>query len=232
VGEARGTRRCPRCGGLNPPGAPWCGQCLTAFADEDHARPAPSEDDAETAPRVARPPAPGAAADSAIVRGAFRVSDDGITWRCRVCESVNPLEAAACRVCGATLAETLRPPEPDGPIRDPGTAALLSLFLPGAGHAYLGLWGQAAARAVTAAWVGAVAVAAAAGRGVASPPAVLFALVSFALWVVSAHDAYRESQRDRASVLLAGRSFLWAVVGLLLLSVVMLFASTLGTRPG
>jgi len=42
-----------------------------------------------------------------------------------------------------------------GPRRaehDPGTAAVWSLLLLGAGHAYSGLWGQAIARGVVSLW--------------------------------------------------------------------------------
>jgi hypothetical protein len=161
------------------------------------------------------------------VRGTFSASGDVVTWRCRLCETTNPLEASICSACGAPLAQSLRPAPPTGPRGDPGTAALLSLFLPGAGHAYVGSWGQAAARAVTALWVAAVAVAASVSQGLASPLAVLYFLASLGLWVLSAHDAYREAGREEASVLLRGRAFVWAVVGLLLLSIVMLFSSAL-----
>jgi hypothetical protein len=216
AGDHAGAVRCPGCGALNPRLAQWCGQCLARF-----------ESAVDDATPTNPPPASPASRSASPDRPAFRVSKDGVTWTCRLCETENPLESSVCSACSAPLAATLRPPEPTGPIRDPNTAALLSLFLPGAGHAYVGLWGQAAARAITSFWVLSVALVSALQQGPAAMP-VVFGLVSFGLWAVTAHDAYRESRRERASVLLGDRSFLWLVLGLLVLSVVMVFASALG----
>jgi hypothetical protein len=102
---------------------------------------------------------------------------------------------------------------------------LLSLFLPGAGHAYLGLWGQAAARAVTSIWVISVALMFAAAQGPAAPIPLLFEVLAFGLWCVAAHDAYREAAGDAARVILRGRTFMFTFLCLVGLSVVAVFVS-------
>ncbi|MGH2817886.1 MAG: hypothetical protein ACRDJS_05435 [Actinomycetota bacterium] len=164
-------------------------------------------------------------------RGAFRVKQDGVVWVCSRCESENPLEVQACRVCGTTFAETVRP-KAELPERDPGTAALLSLLIPGAGHAYVGLWGQGIARAVISLWVLVVVFVSFLQRGDpgASLIAAVFGLVAFALWGVAAHDAYREARREETLVLLRGRAFLYLVLGLLALLMILLTVSGLQAR--
>jgi ribosomal protein L40E len=164
-------------------------------------------------------------------RGAFRVKEDGVVWVCSRCESENPLEVEACRVCGTTFAETVSP-KAERPERDGGTAALLSLFFPGAGHAYVGLWGQGIARAVVSLWVIVVVLVSFLQRGDAGASliATVFGLVAFALWAVAAHDAYREARREETQVLLKGRTFLYLVLGLLLLLLVLLTVSGLSAR--
>lgn len=153
----------------------------------------------------------------ATTRGPFTVVGQNVSWTCARCETVNDMDTNICRVCGASLADTLRPPGPERPARDPGTVAMYSLFLPGAGHAYLGLWGQAIARAVISIWVVGVTLFVSIQGGVAGSAAiaVLFGLAALALWIVAAHDAYREALGDPASVVLRPRYFFYVVLGLL-----------------
>jgi hypothetical protein len=87
--------------------------------------------------------------------------------------------------------------------RDPGTVTLMSLFFPGAGHAYLGLWPQAIARGVIGALVG---------------------------WALSAHDAYREATGRRYAVILKDRGFLFVVLGILLLLTAMVIVTLAAAR--
>ena len=253
------TMRCPNCGALNRADAQWCNQCLERFVkpEPEPAPPArgpapplevvedplgtpidvglPSDRDAGTA--RGGPAAESASPTSTITppphavgteRGAFRVKEDGVVWVCSRCEAENALEVEACRVCGSTFAETVRP-KVERPERDPGTAALLSLFLPGAGHAYVGLWGQGIARAVVSVWVIVVLLVAFLQRGDpgTSLIAIVFGLVAFALWGVAAHDAYREARREETLVLLKGRAFLYVVLGLLVLMLILLTAAGL-----
>jgi hypothetical protein len=106
-------------------------------------------------------------------------------------------------------------------------AALVSLFFPGAGHAYLGVWNQAIARAAMSTWVAGVAIVAALQRGVPGSGLIvaLFGLTAFALWGVAAHDAYREASDDPHAVILRPRMFLYVTVGLLFLLFVSLMAA-------
>ncbi|HEU4480988.1 MAG TPA: zinc ribbon domain-containing protein [Actinomycetota bacterium] len=245
---AAADTRCPRCGALNPADAQWCGQCLTRFGTED-APPdpleggmgpvgsGPLEADPLTAPletlepRSEGPQPPSGAAPAASVpadvvgteRGAFKVTESGVVWRCGTCDRENPIDVQVCAACGSPFAATVAPEEGPQVSGDPGTAALLSLFFAGAGHAYLGLWPQAIARGVIHVWIVVTIVAGLLqtefGGGVV---AALFVLVALAFALVSAHDAFREAQHDPGAVLLKGRSFLYLVIGLLLLLMVTL----------
>lgn len=160
-------------------------------------------------------------------RGSFNVTAAGITWICARCETENPLEAQVCSVCGTAFADTVHPPK-SVPERDPNTVALYSLFFPGAGHWQLELKGQAVARAVLSTWV--VLIALIGGIQGSLSLAVPFALAAFALWGLAAHDAYREARREPARVILKGRTFMYVVLGLLLLMVVLLVST--GLRAG
>ena len=163
--------------------------------------------------------------------GAVRVDEDGISWTCVRCDTVNAFDANVCAVCGAQFADSIRPPEEPRPTRDPNKTALISLFMPGAGHAYLGMWGEGIARAVVSIWVVMVSLFAAAQNvPQARLMAVLFAAVGTGLWMVGAHDAHREASGLSGSVILKRRFFLYLVLGLLLLSIVMIFSMVLGAR--
>ena len=159
--------------------------------------------------------------------GAFTITETGISWMCSRCETVNPLDASVCSVCGTTFADVVRPPD-DRPERDPNTVAMYSLFFPGAGHWYLGLTGQAVARGVLSVWVVLVALLAAVAGSVLM--GVVFGLAALGLWIAAAHDAYREARHEPAAVILKGRTFLYLVLGLLLLMVVLLVAA--GVQAG
>jgi hypothetical protein len=157
-------------------------------------------------------------------RGAFLVSDAGISWTCSRCETRNPLEATVCSVCGTTFAAALNPPE-EIPDRDPNNAAMYSLFFPGAGHWYLGLKGPAVARGILSAWVVLVALSGAIAGSMSM--GVIFGLAAFALWGIAAHDAYREAQGTPAAVILKSRAFVYVVMGLLMLMIIMLVSTGL-----
>ena len=242
-------RRCASCGGLNPPSAAWCGQCLTRFdlptepqqatdvqaqaaavpeapVQEALAQEGPAQPSAPAHPLdQPRSPVP-AQRPAAAADVPFRVTEEGITWTCSICETVNDLERLDCDVCGAPFAKTVLPEE-EKPQRDPNMVALISLFLPGAGHAYLGHWGQAIARGVISLWVIMVVFVAALQRGAASSNLVMvvFGVVATGLWAVAAHDAYREARGERALVILKGKIFFYLVLGLILLLVALLMSA-------
>ena len=212
--------RCPHCGGLNGPDAEWCGQCLASFEAEGSPGARRDGPPGGTASPIGNAPSPAAGTLARVVQ----VTGEGITWRCARCDSVNAFEVDVCSVCGSPFAATIRP-RSEVPEKDPGRAALLSLLMPGAGHAYLGLWGQALARAITSLWVLFVMLAGAVQRGLFAPMPIVFAVASVALWGIAAHDAYREARGERAAILLTSRVFLYVVLGLVALSVVMVFTA-------
>ena len=177
-------------------------------------------------------PAPSSASSTAADLSVFQVSEEGITWTCSRCESVNEFDDAMCSVCGIPFASAIRSPEPERPMKDASKAALLSLFLPGAGHAYLDMWGKAAARAVVS--VGVLAVAFFGGSNAAPQAklmAVLFGLAGVALWIIAAHDAYREAGGNSAAVLLKDKVFVYVFLGLMALSVLLGFSMILQVAP-
>jgi hypothetical protein len=113
-------------------------------------------------------------------------------------------------------------------------AALLSLLLPGAGHAYVGLWAQAASRAVISVWVIFVVVISifAGGQANSTLMAAVFGTVAVGLWAVGAHDAYREARDESRLVLLKGRVFFWLVLALLMLLFIMMVITGLQAQAG
>ena len=219
--------RCPSCGGLNPRDARWCGQCLERFPE--HAAAPARAVEVPSLPRpVERESRGGASSD---VGGPFMVTGTEVAWRCPNCETQNPVGAPMCAVCATPFADVMEAGNPERPTRDPGTAALISLFFPGAGHAYVGLWGQAVARGVISTWVVAVALVSAV-QGGSTAIAVVFGLASFALWVVSAHDAYREAANEGGLTILKSRQFLYVVLGLLTMLMALVFTAALRTTAG
>ncbi|HEX2296765.1 MAG TPA: hypothetical protein VHN37_15840 [Actinomycetota bacterium] len=230
--------RCPSCGAKNPPDAQWCGQCLKVF----RAAPPPPPAEVAGGPERAEPPAsPGPPAPPAaeggpavkpgVERGNFRSTEDGILWRCTSCDTENRLEEPSCTVCGTPFAQAMRPAAPERPARDPGTTAMISLFFPGAGHAYLGLWPQAVARAVVSLWVVVMALFfAVGGKGGSALMGAVYGLAAFALWAATAHDAFREASGETRQVLLHGRRFTYLVLGLLMLLLASLFLTALTNR--
>ena len=241
------SRRCKHCGGLNAADAAWCGQCLTRFAAPPPPPPVsrPPEVEASSQPPIPQPGGRPASLEEAVMavarsrranrltasvrRGAFTVAGEQITWDCKRCGSSNDLEQMICSTCGAPFADTVKDETgPQRPARDPAKAALLSLLLPGAGHAYVGVWGQAIARAIISSWVVLVALFAALAKGPASVGIVVsFGLASLGLWAVSAYDAYQEASQQPGAAILRGRHFLYLTLGLLSLLVVLVFFGAL-----
>ena len=156
------------------------------------------------------------------------MGEEGITWTCLRCETVNSMEARVCTVCGTTFAEAIQPEKKAGPKRDPKVAAAISLALPGAGHAYLGLWPEGVARAIISTWVVAITIfTGMQDAAQARMMSALFGFVGTGLWLVAAHDSYREAMGESRLVLLKRKFFLWLVLGLLGMSIVMIFVTAL-----
>ena len=134
-----------------------------------------------------------------------------------MCETAQPLDRSTCSVCGASFADALRSSARERSHKDPNMAALLSLLFPGAGHAYLGLWGQMVARAVLSGFVAIVFVLTTATRGAPALLSSAFGLSAFGLWVAGAHDAYFEASDESSRVWLKSGAFVYVVLGLLCL---------------
>ena len=183
---------------------------------------APQQTPTEVAP--AKTPPPEAVGTE---RGAFKVRPEGIVWTCKSCDTENPLALQACSVCGTQFANTLRDEPTERVERDPGTVAMFSLFMPGAGHAYMGMWGQAIARGILQIWVLFTTLMGALQKGGSSVIVLVFGIASVALWVLAAHDAYREATHEPKAVILKGRAFMYLVLGLLMLLIVLLMGAGL-----
>ncbi|MDQ3659815.1 MAG: hypothetical protein M3454_01890 [Actinomycetota bacterium] len=173
-------------------------------------------------------PVDGAAETTEADAGSFSVRAEGITWACKWCEAKNPLVAQSCSVCGADFGEILKE-EKVQVARDPGVVALMSLFLPGAGHAYMGQWGQAVARAVISIWALLVCFFAGVQGGKGMLLAVIFGVIAFALWVIAAHDAFREASGSPSQTLIKSHHFLYLVLGLLGLQISIVFVVALSS---
>ena len=237
--------RCPKCGGLNRVGAEWCGQCLEPFVPPKRLEIPGATAGGGTSPPPPPPPGPtqlgdilseisqtesgqsetslrnegstNAAVQSPADGKAFLVGTDGISWACKKCETVNSIETEVCSVCGMSFADLLRPPEPDKPKRDPNTVALISLFWPGAGHGYIGQWGQAIARGVMSLLLLVVTAVSFAQGGAGM--ATIFGVIAFSFWAVAAHDSFQEASNAPSKVILRPTYFLWFVLGVLMLMV-------------
>ena len=163
-------------------------------------------------------------------RGAFKVTAEGIVWTCKSCDTENPLALQVCSVCGTQFANTLRDEKATRIERDPGTVAMVSLFMPGAGHAYMGMWGQAIARGILQLWVLFTALMGALQKGGSNVIVMVFGFAALVFWMLSAHDAYREASHEPKAVILKGRMFMYVVLGLLMLLIVLLMGAGLKAR--
>jgi hypothetical protein len=238
-----GKIRCPNCSALNPEAAEWCGQCHQRFRAPEPpppvvphaAAPAGTPAAPGTVPpapavqaspgSVATQPDPGAVG---IKRGAFEVTETGIQWTCRVCESKNSIDVQVCAACGAPFAETVRTQREDEIKGDPNMAALYSLFFPGAGHGYLGLWGDAIGRGIISVFVVGVAVA-----GFLSDAPLVgasFALLAFGFWIIAAHDAFREASHQPGQVIIRTKHYGFVMLGILAVLFLMLMVTYMGLR--
>jgi hypothetical protein len=58
--------------------------------------------------------------------------------------------------------------------------------------------------------------------------AIVFGVIAFALWVIAAHDGYREASGSPALALIKSNHFLYLVLGLLGLQITVAFVVALG----
>jgi hypothetical protein len=166
-----------------------------------------------------------------LERGPFTVVGESVAWRCSQCGTSNPIDEAFCSACATPFAITMEEPEA---IRssDPRTAALLSLLFPGIGHAYIGDWGAALARAVLSFWVLGLTLLMSMGSDIPGSAGLAFILGSAAvgLWLIAVHDAYRSATGAEALVILRGKRYLYVTVGLLGILFLGLVLATFASR--
>jgi hypothetical protein len=181
------------------------------------------EPEAAVGPEPAPGPAPGRDAPVRTAKGEP-------TWTCPACETPNAIDLDRCGVCGTPFASLFAEPEPPRRI-EPSRAFAWSLLLPGLGHWKAGRKLEGAARMVLCVWtLGTVVVLLTArsgrgGLGPAGPLVWLFAVATLVLWVTSAVDARRVAGGEPP--LVSSRQLLWAVVGLVIASVVLATVLTL-----
>lgn len=60
--------------------------------------------------------------------------------------------------------------------------------------------------------------------------AILFGLMAFGLWIVDAHDSYREAAGHPSAAILKPRTMVYVVVGLLVLMMVLLIFGTISVN--
>jgi ribosomal protein L40E len=234
---------CPSCGASNPPGAEWCGQCLTRFGRQLPARTAAPPAQRPAGVRSSggdglnpAPPRPPDLSRTVEVRltpaagGRIRRAGAELEWSCLACDTVNSIKLPVCRTCGASMLDLFRQAAPPRPARRPGVALALSA-LPGLGSWYAGAPADGLARLVLAAWwVSTTTLLWGRPSLVLVLVGLVFAVAAVALWVVSAVDALRLVAGRRPLTgprVLAGAA---AVLTLLLMAGLVIAAVTTG--PG
>ena len=211
--------RCPNCGALVAADAEWCGQCYEPLRRDP----------------AAGPVAAGSAASVGVVEtpggGTLEVTGGKAAWTCPVCNETNTIEATVCHVCGTPFTRLFAEPEAP-PTMDPERAAIWSLVFPGVGHWKLGRRADAVARFILFGWTFGTLVVllisrfGKGGLGVVLPLFVLFATSSFAIYALSALDAYRIARGEDPVV--SSRALLWGSAAIVVLSVLL---ATLVTLP-
>lgn len=230
--------RCPECGARNIDDAPWCTQCYAGFTAGDAAvppaensapppTPRPAGDADASRPRVGEPEgAPPDTSDRDV-----RVRDQEVEWRCGACGSWTPLTVPTCATCAGPRAG-FGPADQGAPQQAPavafGPAMVASALLPGVGHLLRAQVGTGLARLLLwVLWGGSgVAMVVSAGP---SPAAVVLVLAALAVWVVSLVDLQRHAAGR--SPLAGGRVLAWSVLGVTLVLVGAVLASTDGRGP-
>jgi hypothetical protein len=225
--------RCPACGARNPDTAEWCSQCYATLTEPDPTPdpapgtgpdPGPPPPDVSRSGAVAPPGRAAATTGGAAATGTggvvgaserFRQTDEGIDWRCEVCDSWSPIERTTCATCGAPFARAVEAvgPEPSELVSE-NTALVASVVLPGLGHYLMARRGQGVARmAVFLTWFvgGLVLLASALGAGASILPAVPLLAGAVIVWLASVADALT-LHRGRGRELLRPRVLLWLTV--------------------
>jgi len=231
--------RCPTCQALNPESAEWCSQCYASLRPPEPVEVAPPEPaPAEVAPTAGAPDSQ--VADSQVDGsqvvgyvsddGRFRRTEDGLDWRCEVCDSWNPIERTTCATCGEGFGRSIAEPAPDPAAAvDRSVALLTSAALPGWGHYLMGRKAQGIARgALFITWfVGGVLLLGSALRADQSiTPALPLLLGAVLLWGLTMLDVVTV-HTGRGRELLQPRTLLWLTVSVIGMTVLSFTAAAL-----
>jgi hypothetical protein len=214
--------RCPNCGALVAEDAEWCGQCYQPLRREEPATATAAAADGSARPSIGLVETPGG--------GSVEVEDGKASWTCPVCGETNAIEVAVCGVCQTPFTRLFVEPEPP-PAIAPDRAAIWSLVFPGLGHWQLRRKADAVARFVLFGWTfGALLILVVSRFGKGSlggtlPLVALFGGSAFAIYVLSALDAYRIAGGEDPVV--SSRVLLWASAALVVLSVLIATITTL-----
>jgi hypothetical protein len=230
-------RRCPNCGGLVGADAEWCTQCFARL--DDSGPPAPPAEETQVPAATEGSSRPGADGEEATqedppgfvhlgpqtgIGAGLHAKGESIVWDCAMCGTENPLEAATCSVCGTPFGQIFEEPE-EKPAVDPGRAATISLFFPGAGHILAGRKGEGFARGIIFAFALLLGIFSIGPVRAGSGGAYLFMMVlslSFAagVYVTSTADAGREARGEKP--ILSMRMLLYGGIGLMFAAIAIL----------
>lgn len=222
---SRGTgareRRCPNCGALVGSDASWCGQC---FFDLEAHRDRPAGEAEPPTARDETEPTP-----TAPIERPARTKE--ATWPCPACGEENPIEEDVCSACGTPFSALFKETSGDRQV-EPRKALIRSLEFPGLGHAALGRGGDALARGTMFVMVIGLAaiVVSTHPSSLADAVLVLYVVAALAIYGFSAIEAFRLAQGE--SPWLTTRQLLWAVVGIVIVSVMLLAGAIIGAPRG
>jgi hypothetical protein len=234
---ARGEKRCVKCGAVLYEGAAWCGMCFEPVAPDRVAEPEPEpEPEAEpgtaaasVATTVVEPVAADADAGGSAATSSRPDAPAVPMWPCPVCDTRNPMELDFCATCGASFASLMR--QETARVRvDPRAAFRRSLMFPGLGHRMIpGREVDGFARGVLFAML-LIATLMLGLSGVHAGAVQFLFLVyltaSVLVYVLTAFEASRLAEGGEP--LVSSRALLWATVGILIMSIIVV-ALVIGT---
>ncbi len=221
---AMGEKHCLKCGALLYEGAAWCGMCFEPVAPERAAETEP-EPEAEPEPEVE----PGTPAAPVATTVAEPDAPAVPMWPCPVCDAPNPMELDFCATCGAAFASLMR--QETARVRgDPRAAFRRSLMFPGLGHRMIpGREVDGFARGVLFAML----LTATLMLGLSGVHAgavqflfLVYLTASVLVYVLTAFEASRLAEGGEP--LVSSRALLWATVGILIMSIIVV-ALVIGT---
>ena len=223
-------RRCGRCDAVLYEGAEWCGMCFAPANEpevEHDLEPVKGLEE-ETPATAAGSTVPADDKPAERATAAATVGPKVAGWPCPVGESQNAIDLDVCATCGTAFATLMREESLKTKV-DPQDALRRSLVYPGLGHRLVGRALDGFARGVLFGML--LLATLMLGLSGASSGAVRFLFITYAaatilVYVVTALEARRLA--EGGDLLVSSRALLWATVGILLLSIVMV-ALVIGT---